>query len=228
MESVIAQDYNNIEYIVMDGGSTDGTIDVIDRFKNYISTFISEKDNGIYDAMNKGIKAATGDIIGTLNADDVLAAADVMSNIANAFKLNNADILYGNLNFVDGTGKTVRRWTAGEYKPGLFNRGWMPPHPTFYCRRELFEKQGYYSLDYGSAGDYELMLRFMHLHKPGVYYLNTTIVCMLIGGVSNKSVMHRVKAFGFDLRAMRKNKVYFPLAAILLKPLRKINQFFKN
>ncbi|HVS90647.1 MAG TPA: glycosyltransferase family 2 protein [Mucilaginibacter sp.] len=224
--SVLGQKFNNIQYIVIDGGSTDDTIKIINRYRNNIDYFISEPDNGIYDAMNKGIMAATGDIIGMLNADDYLADDKVLSDVAHAFSTLTNDVLYGDLDFVDNDGKVVRKWRSGPYKKGIFNYGWMPPHPTFYCRRVLFEKYGNYSLEYGSAADYELMLRFIHAHKARVFYLDKVMIKMITGGVSNKSLTNRVKALLNDLKAMRNNDILFPYITIIFKPVRKISQFF--
>jgi glycosyltransferase involved in cell wall biosynthesis len=223
--SVLRQKFNNIEYIIVDGGSTDDTIKIISKYSGDIDFLISEPDKGIYDAMNKGINVATGDIIGTLNADDYFADDDVLNDVAAEFSLKENDVLYGNLDFVDAGGKVVRKWRSGAYRDGLFNYGWMPPHPTFYCRRELFEKYGNYSLEYGSAADYELMLRFVHAHKAKVFYLDKVMIKMIIGGVSNKSLSNRVKALRYDLKAMRNNDILFPIITIIFKPARKISQF---
>jgi glycosyltransferase involved in cell wall biosynthesis len=226
LESVVRQKFNNIQYIVIDGGSTDDTLKVIHKYKHKIDHLISEKDNGIYDAMNKGLKLADGDIIGTLNADDFFAEDEILRDVEKAFVENKISILYGDLDFVDPTGRIVRKWRSGHYKNGMFNLGWMPPHPTFYCKKELFDKLGAYKLDYGSAADYELMLRFIHAYKANVYYLNKVMIKMFVGGVSNKSVTNRVKALLFDLKAMRNNDILFPFITIFLKPIRKIMQFF--
>jgi glycosyltransferase involved in cell wall biosynthesis len=226
LDSIARQKFTNIQHIVIDGGSTDGTVAIIGRYRDNIGIFVSEPDNGIYDAMNKGLEFADGDIIGTLNADDYLADDEILNQVAESFVKHNINILYGDLDFVDPGSKIVRKWRSGKYKSGMFNWGWMPPHPTFYCRRELFEKLGNYRLDYGSAGDYELMLRFIHAHKAEVYYLHKVMIKMFIGGVSNKSIINRVKALLFDLKAMRNNDILFPFITIIFKPVRKIMQFF--
>lgn len=226
LASIMRQKFNNIQYIVIDGGSTDGTVKIIEKYLDKIDFFVSEPDNGIYDAMNKGISMATGDVIGTLNADDYLADDAILSNIASIFETKPVDVLYGDLDFVDNNNKVVRKWRSGKYREGLFNWGWMPPHPTFYCRRELFRKSGVYRLDYGSAADYELMLRFIHAGKARVYYLQKVMIKMVTGGVSNKSLTNRVKALLNDLKAMRNNDILLPVITIVFKPLRKILQFF--
>lgn len=225
IESVISQKYPDVEHIIIDGGSTDNTLQVINQYRSSISHFVSEPDKGIYDAMNKGIKLATGQIIGTLNADDRLADAEVLSAIVRTFTENDAEAVYGNLLIVSPGGKIIRKWNSKQCGAGSFNRGFMPPHPTFYCKRQLFQKLGFYSLQYGSAADYELMVRFMHRHKIKNFYLNKVIVIMQGGGVSNSSLKNRFKAWGFDLKAMHQNNVMIPLLALVLKPLRKIYQY---
>lgn len=225
IESVLAQDHCDIQYIIIDGGSTDETLSIINSYKQRIQIFVSEPDKGIYDAMNKGIKFANGDIVGTLNADDVFAGTDVLSCVAAAFEQQNAPIVYGNLNYINLRGDVIRRWDAGEYKKGAFNWGWMPPHPTFYCRIELFERFGSYNIQYGTAADYELMVRFMHKNKMDAYYLNKLIIKMSLGGVSNKTFTNRLEAWKFDFKAMGNNGVFFPHLAIIFKPLRKLVQY---
>jgi glycosyltransferase involved in cell wall biosynthesis len=225
IESVIAQSYDNIEYIIIDGASTDSTLQIISLYQSYVNILVSEPDAGIYDAMNKGIKLATGDIIGILNADDYFANNDVLSSVNQSFINSNADIIYGNLNYLNPDEGVVRKWRSGAYKHGMFNWGWMPPHPTFYCKRQLFEKYGMYDLQYGTAADYELMLRFLHAHKLSAFYLNKVIVNMKVGGISNKSFDNRVKAWRNDFKAMGKNGVWFPQLCVIIKPLRKILQY---
>lgn len=224
--SVLKQKFNNIQYIVIDGGSTDNTARIINHYKDKIDSIVIEPDRGIYDAMNKGITLATGDVIGTLNADDLFADDDVLNDVATAFAEKNTNILYGDLDYIDQSSKTIRKWRSGRYQSGMFNWGWMPPHPTFYCRRQLFQELGNYKLDYGSAADYELMLRFIHFNKTHVHYLNKVMIKMGIGGISNKSFGNRVQALRFDLKAMRNNDISLPVITILFKPLRKMTQFF--
>jgi glycosyltransferase involved in cell wall biosynthesis len=222
----LGQKFNNVQYLVIDGGSTDETINIINKYRDKIDVVVSEHDNGMYDAMNKGIARANGSIIGTLNADDFLADEHVLDDVAEAFSKESTDILYGDLDFIDPNDRVVRKWRSGKYRQGMFNRGWMPPHPTFYCRRALFDTHGVYSLEYGSAADYELMLRFIHAHKANVFYLDKIMVKMYIGGISNKNIGNRVKALSFDLKAMRRNGILFPYITVIFKPLRKILQFF--
>jgi len=225
IDSVIAQTYPDIEYIVIDGASSDNTIQIIESYKLHISFFVSESDLGIYDAINKGINAATGDIIGILNADDFFVYIDVLSDIAEAFKTQNTDAVYADLNYINPNGSIIRKWRSGTYKQGFFNWGWMPPHPTFYAKKSLFENLGLYDLNYGSAADYELMVRFIHLKGVRLAYLNKLIVNMQIGGISNKNGFARLRAWNFDYRAMKKNGIRYPLVGVIFKPLRKVFQY---
>jgi len=223
--SAINQSFNNLEYIIIDGGSNDRTLEIVNKYRDKISIIISEPDKGIYDAMNKGISKANGQIIGMLNADDYFANDDILSDVAIGFEKSNADIVYGDLDFVTSEGKIVRKWRSGKYYSGIFNWGWMPPHPTFYCKKELFNDLGVYSLDFGTAADYELMARFMHLKKPCVFYLKKVLVKMQIGGVSNKSLKNYLKTVVFNYNAMKKNAVFAPFLTIAFKPIRKIVQY---
>ncbi|MDB4919613.1 glycosyltransferase family 2 protein [Mucilaginibacter sp.] len=226
IDSVIRQNFKNVEHIIIDGGSTDGTVQLIEKYRHYLSHFVSEPDKGIYDAMNKGIRLATGHIVGMLNADDFFADENVLSTVAAAFEKNNADILYGDLDYINKKGRAVRKWRSGEFKRRNFNFGWMPPHPTFYCKRDLFEKFGLYSLDYGTAADYELMVRFLYVNKLAVFYIKKVLVKMKLGGKSNKTYSNRIKGLLFDLKAMRDNHIKRPVIALIVKPIRKVNQYF--
>ncbi|HYK76178.1 MAG TPA: glycosyltransferase family 2 protein [Daejeonella sp.] len=229
ISSVLTQKYNELEYIIIDGKSEDQTIHLVNKYASKIHKIISEKDQGMYDAMNKGISLASGDVLGILNADDFYPSKTILSQIAQCFMETGADIVYGDLYYVDrqDADKIIRKWQSGEYKPGNFQWGWMPPHPTFYVKRELFEKYGNYKPEYGSAADYELMIRFLYKNQLKAAYLPEVIVKMRSGGISNSSLKNRIKASRADLAAMRVNGLPFPGLAILLKPLRKIPQFFQ-
>ncbi|GAA4328203.1 glycosyltransferase family 2 protein [Mucilaginibacter gynuensis] len=224
IQSVINQRYGNLQYIIIDGASTDKTVEIIRQFEGHFHTLISEPDKGIYDAMNKGIAMATGEVIGMLNADDIFAADNILSTVNECFN-SDLDILYGDLNVVNKQGKVIRKWRSAPYQKGIMNWGWMPPHPTFYCRRKLFEKLGNYRLDYGTAADYELMLRFMHGNMHKTERTPLIMVIMNAGGASNNSYFSRIKALMNDMRAMRENGIRFPWLTVLLKPLRKIHQY---
>jgi glycosyltransferase involved in cell wall biosynthesis len=231
INSVLSQDYNNIEYIIIDGNSSDGTKEIIHRYENRISKWISEKGNGIYDAMNKGIQLATGDIIGILNADDLYSSNDIISKVVNQITQSNADALYGDLKYVlkNDISKTIRFWKSGEYLDGKFLKGWMPPHPTFFVKKNIYNQLGLYRTDMPSAADYELMLRYIHVNKVKLTYLPELITIMREGGVSNKSLLNRWKANRDDLRAWQVNNIKPNAFTLILKPLSKLIQFvFKN
>ena len=219
-----------LEYIVVDGGSTDGTLDLLAPHRNRIATLISEPDNGLYDAMNKGIKAATGDIVAILNADDVYASTDVLARVAATFRDSGVEAVYGDLNYVtaDDLSKVTRRWNAGPYTPGAFRRGWMPPHPALFVRRACYDRWGLFTLTLRSAADYELMLRFIHRHGMTLAYLPETLVLMRAGGGSNASFKHRIRAHREDWKAWRMNGFHPSLFTLLAKPLRKLPQFLSR
>lgn len=226
IDSVLSQTYQNIEYIVIDGGSTDGTIDIIKKYKNKISKYISEQDKGIYDAMNKGIKEASGDIIGFLNSDDMYNDENVLNRIYEVFAKTKVDIVYGDLVYVEksNTSKIIRYWKAGEYKKGAFKRGWHPPHPSFFVKKEIYERYGCFDLDYRIAADYELMLRFIEKYRIKTVYIQNLLVKMRTGGESNRSVANIIKANIESYKAWKKNGLsVFPFF-IIMKPLRKILQ----
>ncbi|MDQ7947343.1 MAG: glycosyltransferase family 2 protein [Pedobacter sp.] len=228
IESVVAQTYPAIEYIVVDGGSTDRTISIIGNYVQNIAHFVSEKDQGMYDALNKGMALATGDVIGILNADDMLAAPNVIEKIAQAFSRTQADAIYGNLNYVnvDPPYKIIRKWVSTPYTPRGIVMGWMPAHPTLYVKSEIFKKFGNYSLLYGTAADYELILRFLFKHRIRAMYLNELIVNMRVGGMSNANYKQRYRAFLNDLKAIKTNGIPFAYVTVILKKLRKLPQFF--
>lgn len=189
LRSVIGQDHPNIEYIVIDGGSTDGTQEIIERFKRGIALYISEPDQGIYDAMNKGIQRATGDVVGLLNADDLYANSSVLSKVAKAFEDVTVEACYGDLiYFADREpGRVVRYWKAGEFKQGLFSKGWNPPHPTFFVRRAHYQRLGVFDTAYAMGNDVELMMRFLEKHRLKTAYIPELLVKMRLGGVSNRA-----------------------------------------
>ncbi len=227
IQSVIDQKYTDIEYLVIDGGSTDGSLKIIEKYEEHIHHFISEKDKGMYDALNKGIKMATGDVVGILNADDMLASPDVIETIAHCFTTQNPDAVYGNLNYIhpQKKDKIIRKWIAKPYTKVGIILGWMPAHPTFYIKRHLFETYGNYSLNFDSAADYELMVRFLFKYNVKALFLNKLIVNMRTGGMSNSSIKNRYKALINDYNALRFNHVPFAVLTILFKKLGKLTQF---
>ncbi|KGE71129.1 glycosyltransferase family 2 protein [Spirochaeta lutea] len=228
IQSIKEQDHRNIEYIIIDGASQDTTLQVIDSFGPVVSHVVSEPDRGIYDAMNKGIGIASGDAIGFLNADDMYYDSKVLSDVDLLFKRTNSDVVYGDIEFVDPvhTNRVKRKWRAGEYKPGSFVRGWMPPHPAFFAKKSIFLKYGSFRLDLGSSADYELMLRFLHVNKVPAVYLSRMCVKMRLGGASNANLGNRLLANSNDKKSWVVNGIRPKWYTTILKPLRKISQFF--
>jgi glycosyltransferase len=228
IESIISQDYNNIEYIIIDGGSKDGTIDIAKQYSEYIKYFSSESDNGIYDGMNKGIKVATGDVIGILNSDDFYPNSFVVSNVAKSFEKHSCDAVYGDLVYVkaDDVAKITRYWQAGEYSTSKIKNGWMLPHPTFFVKKDIYSRYGLYDTDLKSAADYEMILKLLYKHNISVYYIPMILVNMRMGGESNRSLWNRIKANKQDSLAWTKNQLNKPMFVRLKKPLQKLRQFF--
>lgn len=229
LKSVALQDYPNLEYIIVDGGSSDATLEILKKYSNIISILISEPDKGIYDALNKGIAAASGNVIGIMHSDDFFAQANILSEVAQAFITNDADLLYGNLDYVKrkNTNIITRKWRSQQYSDQLFLNGWMPAHPTFYAKKSCFLSFGNYDLRYKSAADYDLMLRFFYKTPFKKFFLNMVMVKMRVGGKSNVTLSNRWYANREDYQSLKKNSIPFPLKVILFKPLRKIWQFFK-
>ncbi len=227
IKSVLIQDYEDIEHIVVDGGSTDGTLGIINRYKNDIAKVISEPDTAIYEAMNKGIKLSTGDIIATLNSDDMYADQTIVSQIVEFMQSNDLDAAYGDLIYVDrdDTGYIKRFWNPGEYKKGAFAKGWTIPHPTFFCRREIFEKFGLYNDKFQIAADFDLMLRFIEKYKIKVDYLPKVIAKMRTGGKAN--VLNGIIRGNMEIiRAFRINGLRLSPLFFIFKPITKISQLF--
>jgi glycosyltransferase len=230
IKSVINQRYPHIEHIIIDGKSKDGTLAIIKKYESHIARWISETDRGMYDAINKGMEMATGDIIGILNSDDMLDSENVIEWIVNAFEEKKVDSIYGDLEYVDpvDTNKIYRIWKGKEYKRSLFKIGWMPAHPTFYFRAELFSKYGGYESHYYSAADYEFMARYLYKHRISSYYLPKLIVKMRRGGQSNSSWRQRFRANRRDYLAMKKNNIPFAFIVSILKPLSKVHQYYQK
>lgn len=228
IESVLSQDYPCIEYIIIDGNSSDKTKEIVSSFGNQINQFVSEADRGIYDAMNKGITLATGDVIGFLNADDLFDSDKIVSSIAEEFKNVDVDGLYGDLIYVDDKNPTKihRNWKSGQFKGSDFLWGWMPPHPTFYLRRQWYTQFGGFRLDMKTAADYELMLRMIHKNKAKLVYIQKVMVRMRTGGASNATLKSRLIANKNDRKAWIVNNIAPYWFTTILKPFRKILQFF--
>ncbi len=215
-----------VEHIIIDGGSTDATLDILKTCSN-ASKIVSERDGGVYEAMNKGISMATGDVIGILNSDDFYSGPLVLSNVAEIFTDPNIDSCYGDLAYVDriDTAKTVRYWKAGCFDERSFYWGWMPPHPTFFVRRWAYEKYGLYNSALGSAADYELMLRFLVRFRLRAVYLPEILVRMRTGGMSNLLLRNRIKANRMDRLAWKINGLLPYPWTLWAKPIRKIPQY---
>lgn len=227
VNSVLSQDYRNIEYIVVDGGSTDGTLDIINSYRSKIAKVISEPDNGIYEAMNKGIKSSTGDIIATLNSDDVYTEHTVVSRIVEFMKSNSLDAVYGDLVYVNRNraDHITRFWKAGKYKKGAFSYGWVLPHPTFFCRKEIFERFGCFNDKLQVAADFELMLRFVEKHNIKVGYLPKVIVKMRKGGKANV-VKGIIRGNLEIIRSFRLNDIRISPWFFFYRPITKMLQLF--
>jgi len=227
IESVASQSYRNREHIVVDGGSTDGTLEVIEKHRDKITKWISEPDDGLYSAMNKGISMATGDVIGFLHSDDYYADQDVMEKVAGVFINKDVESLYGDLVYISKSGKRILRyWKSGNYRKGMVKWGWMPPHPTFFVKRELYKRHGGFNTNLRVAADYELILRFLGKHSISTHYLPEVLIKMRIGGNSNKSVKNLLRKSKEDFQAMKDNGLPIPIAALLYKNFSKLPQFF--
>jgi glycosyltransferase involved in cell wall biosynthesis len=228
IKSVISQRGVDLEYILIDGKSIDGTIDVIREYaEKYpsIIKWISEPDAGIYDAMNKGINMAHGDIIGILNSDDFYASNNVLTTIYNAIMDNNIDSCYGNIVYIKNN-KPYRHWKAGRQK--TFKSGWMPPHPAFFVKKPIYDRYGLYRLDCGVSADYELLLRFLYVNKVSSMWINKVLVYMQMGGSSNKDFHARLNGFKNDKTAWSLNDIKPWIFTVFLKRIRKLPQYFTS
>jgi len=231
IESVINQKYKNIEHIVIDGDSKDGAKKSIEKYKDHLATAIIEKDEGIYHAMNKGIALSTGDYIGFLNSDDYFADKNAISSIVDFISIDGLDGCYGNICYVEKTNpeKIIRNWKSSKYKVGMFSKGWAPPHPTFYVRREFYESYGYFNLNYNIAADFDLMLRFLEINRLNIKYLDKNLVNMRLGGISNSSLKNIIKQNIEIIKAIKDNNIFFnPFLFIYKKIENRISQYIRN
>jgi glycosyltransferase involved in cell wall biosynthesis len=229
ISSVLAQRYQDIEYIVIDGASRDHTLQIIKKYEDRISNVVSEPDNGMYDALNKGIRLATGDIVGILNADDEFMHNDVISRIVDTFnKDKDCQAVIGDIIFLNYEGQVKRYYSAKRWSPSRFASGFMPPHPSFYCRREMFEKIGYYRTDFDIAADYELLIRFFKVNAVPYKYIPEVLVAMKMGGISTGGFRTTIKINKEIYRACRLNGVSTNYLRLYSKYLWKILEYIRK
>jgi len=230
IKSVLNQSYQNIEYIVVDGASTDGSAEIANRFKGEKCRVITEKDQGFYDALNKGIAMATGAVVGILNADDIYATDDVIAEVANVLVSNpQLDCVYGDLNYVRASGnetKIVTRWVSSQFRPVKLYFGWMPPHPTLFLRKRVYEKVGRFDISYKISGDYDFILRCFGQQAFQAKYIPKLMINMQLGGISNQSLKNILIKMGEDYRAIKQSKL-LGVATLGLKNIQKIKQLYK-
>jgi glycosyltransferase len=227
VRSVLNQTYKNFEHIIIDGGSTDETVELIKRYTDGTVKIISEPDHGIYDALNKGLRISSGDVVGILNGDDLYAHDRVLHLVADVFENRKVDSCYGDLQYIDknDTNKVIRHWKSSEYRHGKFRYGWMPPHPTFFVKKGIYEKFGYFNTNFRIAADYELMLRFLERNRITTHYIPHVLIKMRVGGVSNRSLRNMVLKTCEDYKAWKVNDLKSHFYTILLKNISKIPQF---
>ncbi|MDG5490126.1 glycosyltransferase family 2 protein [Psychroserpens sp. SPM9] len=232
MNSVLNQTYSDIEYVVVDGGSTDGTLDLIKSKAKDFSNIVwsSEPDKGIYDALNKGIAKATGAVVGFVHSDDYLANTECIAQIVQAFKTHQVEGVYSNLHYVSfkNPEKVIRNWVSQPFHPKLLKRGWMPAHPTLFLKKSIYDRFGHFNLDYKIAADYDFILRIFNNPNHKFYYLPQTIVKMRVGGASNKSLKNLIQKTKEDFKAAKTNHLSFPFGVVLMKNLSKIPQWLKK
>ena len=228
LESVNNQDYEDIEHILVDGASTDTTVEIIKSFP-HVKKWVSEKDNGLYDAINKGIQMANGDVIGILNSDDFFPRKNIVSKIAHAFSENKVEAVYGDIAFVrpENLDKVIRLYSSKKFTPRRFAYGYMPAHPSFYVKRECYTTFGSYKFDYKIAADYELLMRFIYKNKITHAYIPEVLVYMRTGGVSNKNILSRYTLNKEIIRACKENGVNTNMAVLSLKYINKIFEYIK-
>ncbi|NOQ29859.1 MAG: glycosyltransferase [Helicobacteraceae bacterium] len=230
IDSVLSQTYENIEYIIIDGASSDGTVEIVKSYGDRISKFISEKDSGLYDAMNKGLAQATGDIIGILNSDDFYVDEYVIEKVVTTFEEQKVESLFADLVFVkpDDLEKTVRYYDSSNFKPSKFAYGWMPAHPTFFVKRYVYEKYGNFRTDLQIAADFDILVRFLHTHKISYYYMQEVLVKMRVGGVSTSGFKSKVLLNKEVLQVCLENNIKTNIFKILSKYPQKFLELLKK
>ena len=234
IESVLGQTYENIEYIIVDGGSSDGTQDLVKSYGQRISKFISEPDKGIYDALNKGVDLASGDFIGFMHSDDLFTHEHVIENVAKLLKESQADALYADLQYVDKDDVKIvkRHWTSGEYDKKKLKKGWMPPHPTLYLRKKIYEEVKlptgeYFDTSLKIAADYDFMMRILNKYSINPLYLPEVLVKMRVGGTSNRNLKALIRKSKEDMLVMRRNGLN-PWSTLFFKNFKIFGQIFKK
>lgn len=230
IESVLSQDYSNIEYIIVDGASRDGTMAIVKEYGDRIAKVISERDHGIYDAMNKGILATSGDIVGIINSDDFYENNEVISSIVSEFEARNVDSIFADLVFINHRPphKIVRYYNSSNFNPKRFAYGWMPAHPTFFTKRNIYEKHGLFKLDYKIAADYELLTRFLAKHKISYSYIPKVIIKMRTGGLSTRNLKSNWIINNEIVRACTENGIPTNILKIYSKYFTKFLQLIKR
>ena len=228
IQSVLGQTYKNIEYVIIDGNSKDNTVNLIKEFKDQLGYFVSEKDNGLYDAMNKGIQACTGDVIGILNSDDLYQDSQVIAAVMEEFKNDKVlDIVYGDLVYVksNDTNTIVRNWKSKEYYKRFFENANVPPHPALFVRSKVYKEAGLFDLQFKLAADYELMLRMFKKHNFKSKYINRLIIKMRLGGATNQSYTNIVNQNKEILKAWKVNGLQAPFYLMPLRIIKRLSQF---
>ncbi len=227
LDSLSAQDHTDYEHIVQDGGSTDGTLEILEARPDLRRKVVSERDDGIYDALNRALARATGDVVGLLHSDDMFAHPGVLTAVARCFTETGADAVYGDLDYVSARNpdRVVRHWRSGKYNPAKLRRGWMPPHPALFLRRAVIEQHGGYDTSFRIASDYDTVLRYFGKGGISAAYIPEVLVKMRVGGESNRSLSRVIRKSREDYRAIRDNQIG-GLGTLAMKNLCKFNQFF--
>lgn len=230
LRSVVMQDHRDIEHIVVDGGSTDGTMSKVERYREVLAHVVSERDKGVYDAMNKGLRLATGEVVAFVNAGDMIARRDVLSAMVKEFERNDADVIYGDALMVDPEDitKVKRFWKGGDYDRENFRKGWMPPHLGTYIRRSAYQRFGHFREDLKVSADYELMFRFLYKHRLRARYVPKVLVRFRLGGVSNRSLAHVWRANLEVFKAWKLNGEQVSPLIVVRKPISKLWQYLKR
>lgn len=230
ISSVLAQDYPNIEYIIVDGDSNDGTVDIIKSYENQIDKFISEKDDGIYEAMNKGIEMASGEIIGILNSDDLYYENTTISNVVHEMNEKHVDIIYGDLVYfrTKDESKIVRYYEGRDFSRTLVSKGWVPPHPTFFVKKEVYDKYGKFDTQFKLSADFDLIVRFLSFHGVSYYYLPSVLVKMRLGGESTNSIRNIISMNIDNMKSCRKNNIKTNIIRFHTKYIYKTWEYIRN